>query len=83
VHCEFPEPPEIVLGLQVAVIPEEGVVDVVRVTVPVNPPLPEIVVVKVPVPPEGKDRLVGFTEMLKSCWPESLQAVTGWISQPL
>jgi hypothetical protein len=72
-----------VLGLQVTVRPEEGVVDVVRVTAPANPPLPEIVVVKVPVPPEAKDTLAGFAEMLKSCWPESLQAVTGWISQPL
>jgi hypothetical protein len=67
----------------VALRPEEGVVDVVRVTIPVNPPLPEIVVVKAPVPPEAKDTLDGLAEMLKSCWPESLQAVTGWISQPL
>lgn len=81
-HCEDPDPPDMVRGLQVVVTPD-GDEEVVRLTEPVNPLLPEIVVVNVPVAPETKETLDGLVAMLKSGWPEILQAVTGWISQPL
>jgi hypothetical protein len=83
VHVEDPDPPETLFGLQLTVIPPDGEDDSDRFTVPVKPFLPLIVAVKDPVPPDGKERLEGLVEMLKSCWPESRHAVKGWISQPL
>jgi len=70
------------LGLQLAVSPD-GEVEVERFTVPVKPFRLDTVVVKEPLVPAAKDTLDGLVEMLKSCWPESLQAVTECISQPL
>jgi len=82
VQVDVPGPPEMLLGLQLAVSPD-GEVEVERFTVPVNPFRPDTVVVKEPLVPVAKETLDGLVEMLKSCWPESLQAVTGCISQPL
>jgi len=66
-HVEDPEPPEMLVGLQLTVTPLEGVVEVERLTVPAKPFWAVIVTVKVPVEPVLKVTLDGFAVMLKSC----------------
>ncbi len=56
VHVEDPEPPGMVVGLQVTLRSVEGLTEVVRVTVPVKPFWLVTVIVDVPVElgPKGK-----------------------------
>jgi len=49
VHVEDPEPPLMVVGLQITVSPVDGLNDDARLTVPVKPFWLAIVTVKVPV----------------------------------
>ena len=55
-HVEVPDPPGMLVGLQVAVSPVEGLIEVERLTVPVKPFMPVTVTEKVPVelPDKGK-----------------------------
>ncbi len=48
-----PDPPSMLVGVQVTASPVEGDVEIVRLTVPVNPFLGVIVIVKMPVLPAG------------------------------
>jgi hypothetical protein len=76
VQVEDPDPPEMLDGLQLTLSPE-GEAEVVRLTVPVNPFCPDTIALNVPVEPAVKETLDGVVEILKSFWPESLQAVKG------
>lgn len=81
---EDPNPPDMLAGLQLTPSPVAGLIEVERVTVPVKPFLPVMVVVKLAVDPALNVKLDGFAEMLKSVvdwWRR--QAVKGCISQPL
>jgi len=49
VHVEDPVPPGKLVGLQVTLSPVEGLIEVVRLTVPVNPFWPVTTTVNVPV----------------------------------
>jgi hypothetical protein len=83
-QVDDPEPPEMLVGLQLTLSPVEGEVEVESVTVPVKPFRPATVVVKLLVAPALNETLDGVVEMLKSgvvWW--SLQPVMGCISQPL
>jgi len=82
VQVEDPDPPEMLVGLQLTLSPE-GEAEVVRVTVPVKPFCPDTIALNVLVEPDVKETLDGVVEILKSFWPESLHAVSGCISQPL
>ena len=53
VHVEDPEPPGMLVGLQPAMSPVVGDIEVVRLTVLANPYLPVTVTLKVPVLPAG------------------------------
>ena len=55
-HEDWPEPPETLVGLQVAVRPVEGLIEVARFTVPVNPFRLVMVTVNVPVELPDKGR---------------------------
>ncbi len=84
VHVDDPEPPDMLLGLQLTVSPVVGLAEVDRETVPVKPFWLVMVVVKLPVVPALNETPDGAVEMLKSgvdWW--SRQAVRGCISQPL
>lgn len=48
VHVDCPEPPVMVVGLQLTVRPVDGLTEVERLTVPVKPFWPVMVTVKVP-----------------------------------
>jgi hypothetical protein len=84
VQVDDPEPPDMLLGLQLMVSPVVGLVEVERDTVPVKPFWLVMVVVKLPVVPALNETLDGAVEMLKLGvdWC-SCQAVSGCISQPL
>ena len=83
-QVDDPEPPDMLVGLQLTPSPVVGLTEVEIVTVLVNPFRPLTVVVKEPVAPEPNDRLGGFVEILKSGldWCKH-QPVSGCISQPL
>jgi hypothetical protein len=83
-QLEDPDPPDMLVGLQLTLSPAFELTEVESVTVPVKPFLPVMVVVKLPVDPPLNETLDGFAEMLKSgvdWWRR--QAVKGCISQPL
>jgi hypothetical protein len=66
VHVDVPEPPVMLVGLHVAVSPVGGLIDVVRLTVPVKPLSGDTVALNVPVPPELNVTLLGLAVMVKS-----------------
>jgi hypothetical protein len=84
VQVDDPEPPDMLLGLQLMVSPVVGLAEVDRDTVPVKPFWLVMVVVKLPVVPALNETLDGAAEMLKLGvdWC-NLHAVSGCISQPL
>lgn len=84
VQVDDPEPLDMLAGLQLTLSPDVGLVEVVKVTVPVKPFWLVRVVVKLPVVPALNETLDGVAEMVKSGvdWC-SRQAVKGCISQPL
>jgi hypothetical protein len=54
------------VGDRVQVRPDDGEIAAVSVTVPANPLRAETVIAEVPVPPEGKLRIVGLAATVKS-----------------
>jgi len=84
VQVDDPEPPDMLVGLQLTLSPVVGLTDVEIVTLFVKPFWPLIVVVNEPVAPDPNDRLGGFVDILKSGldWCRR-QPVSGCISQPL
>ena len=73
-QVEEPDPPEMLVGLQLTLSPE-GEAEAERVTVPVKPFCPDTITLNVPVDPAVNVTLEGVVEILKSFWPESLHAV--------
>ncbi len=65
-HVDDPEPPDILVELQLTLSPVEGEVEVERFTVPVNPFRADTVATKEPVAPELKATLDGLAVKLKS-----------------
>jgi hypothetical protein len=84
VHLDDPEPPDMLVGLQLALSPVVGLTEGEIVTVFVKPFWPLIEAVNEPVAPEPNDRLDGFVETVKSGldWCKR-HPVRGCISQPL
>jgi hypothetical protein len=74
VQVEVPDPPEMLVGLQLTLSPE-GEAEAARVTVPVKLFSPDTITLNVPVDPAVNAALDGVVEIPKSFWPESLQAV--------
>ena len=65
-HLDDPEPPEMLLGLQLTARPLEGEVEVERFTVPAKPFCDETVTLKEPLSPDLKVTLDGAAERVKS-----------------
>lgn len=54
-------------GVTVQARPADGEMALVRLTVPANPLRPVTVMAELPLPPDGKFKVVGFALKVKSC----------------